>query len=274
MDAALMFFGLLWALLGGGRSSSSSSSWPETSPPTPTSTPPWPQVLPPELPPFPGNGWEFDEPPPPAVVDRARALVSYLWARGRGSYKVEQTAGRWIAYRAEIVASGKQGVVAYRLKGTRALPRSGAPARPQAQPAPSAPMARPQAAPRPPAPPAAVSRPSPASSPAPAPTAYRVKVGPAVIHPPVAPASPLTLPVLRFGDGMAPKQPDPNVRLLQQRLGIEADGRFGPRTRTAVIEFQRREGLAPNETNAQLLARGYGVVKQATWTKLFATAQA
>ena len=36
-----------------------------------------------------------------------------------------------------------------------------------------------------------------------------------------------------------------------------------------MIEFQRRTGLAPNQTNAQLKARGFGVVKQATWTKLF-----
>ncbi|HEY0467409.1 MAG TPA: peptidoglycan-binding domain-containing protein, partial [Polyangiaceae bacterium] len=89
----------------------------------------------------------------------------------------------------------------------------------------------------------------------------------------VAPVSPVTLPVLRYGDGLKPQAPNPNVVLLQKRLGIAADGRFGSDTRTTVIEFQRRPGLAPNQTNAQLLARGFGVVKEATWSKLFATQQ-
>lgn len=34
------------------------------------------------------------------------------------------------------------------------------------------------------------------------------------------------------------------VRTLQKRLGVEADGLFGPATRKAVIAFQRKAGLA------------------------------
>lgn len=347
-DAALMFFFGLWALLGRGSSSSSSSrsTWPETAPPTPNSAPPWPAVLPPSLPPFPGQGWEYDEPPPPAVVARARQLVDTLWARGSGASKVEQTAGRWIAYQAQIVASGKKGVVAYRQKGTAALPpsppiasRPAAPAAPAATPVanrPGVPAAAPNAPQRTVTlvvgrtyrmlarvvrsdPPIANEMLEPMKRGLEAGGAYDVAIDrgpplqlayslqatrPVVVNigaeqtltfgaltitlvllgvddqtlpapAPAAPApSPLTLPVLRYGDGLKPQAPNPNVMLLQRRLRIDADGRFGEKTRTAVIEFQRRTGLAPNESNAKLLARGFGVVKQATWTKLFATTQA
>jgi len=53
------------------------------------------------------------------------------------------------------------------------------------------------------------------------------------------------------------------VRLLQQRLGIAADGQFGPGTRTAVLTFQRSRGLTAD-----------GIVGPNTWAKLFATQQA
>jgi peptidoglycan hydrolase-like protein with peptidoglycan-binding domain len=69
--------------------------------------------------------------------------------------------------------------------------------------------------------------------------------------------------------GLKPQAPNPDVVLLQQKLGIPADGRFGSGTRTAVIEFQRKVGLAPKQSNEALLARGFGVVKQATWVALF-----
>lgn len=78
-----------------------------------TFTPPWPQVVPEGLPPFPGSGWEPDEPPSPDVVSRAHMLLSSLWKGGPGTFKVEKTAGRWIAYRATPMGT-KRGVVAYR----------------------------------------------------------------------------------------------------------------------------------------------------------------
>lgn len=79
----------------------------------PTTTVPWPQVAPTGLPSFPGAGWEPDEPPPPAVVSRAMQLLPQLWAGGVGTFKPEQTAGRWIIYRATDMG-GKKGVVAFR----------------------------------------------------------------------------------------------------------------------------------------------------------------
>jgi peptidoglycan hydrolase-like protein with peptidoglycan-binding domain len=36
------------------------------------------------------------------------------------------------------------------------------------------------------------------------------------------------------------------VRALQQKLGVSADGVYGPRTRAAVKRFQRRNGLTPD----------------------------
>lgn len=269
IDASpLLLFGL-WALFGGGSSAPTRRPWPETAPTAPVPSgggiaPPWPQASTATgLPPFPGSGWEYDEPPPAAVKQRAAALVSTLWATGIGSHRIEQTGGRWIAYRAEKVASGRNGVVAYRVKRAGALPppaapRAPAPAlpRPAAQAAPAAPVLRPQAAPRPPV----------TSSPA-APPPAAAPAG----QTPVVVLNPSTLPVLRFGMGLKPAAPVPEVRLAQQRLGVEADGRFGAITRTAVIEFQRRTGLAPNEPNEKLQARGFGVIKEATWTKLLAT---
>jgi hypothetical protein len=90
------------------------SGAPKQLPPAPA---PWPAPVPDGLPKFPGAGWEFDEPPPVPVQQRAAQLVAPLWRQGKGSSRTEMTAGRWITYRAEIVRSGKQGVVAYRVKG-------------------------------------------------------------------------------------------------------------------------------------------------------------
>ena len=278
MDTALMFFALLWGLLGGSTSSSPAPARKPQRQPQPqaglppasgtkVTTPPWPQVVPSGLPTFPGSGWEFDEPPPKDVQARAAQLVQQLWNAGSGTFKTEQTGGRWISYRAEIVKSGKKGVVAYRLKSTAPKPKQGTTA----------------AAPRPAAP-------APARAPAPAPTAapkyeatspglpqapqtmataspvsYDVDVGPATL-------SPIQMPDLKIGMGLKPAAALPDVALVQQKLGVTpVDGRFGKDTQTAVIVFQQKTGLAPaNQTIEQLRARGFGAVKQATWVKLFA----
>lgn len=102
---------------------------------------PWPQVVPAGLPPFPGPLWVPDDPPSAGVVARAGQLIPGLWARGAGTFKTEQTAGRWITYRATPMGT-KKGVVAFRLAPT---------AQPTVQvgpveivtPAPSAPTPRP-----------------------------------------------------------------------------------------------------------------------------------
>lgn len=132
MDLALILLALIWGWRGksdGGGSRQPpqlppGSEEPERSPGGQASTTPWPQALPSNLPPFPGPGWEYDEPPPRAVVQRAGQLVSQLWAKGKGAHRTEQTAGRWITYQAATVASGKRGVVAFREKARR-LPAGG-----------------------------------------------------------------------------------------------------------------------------------------------------
>jgi hypothetical protein len=252
MDLAFGFLMLLWGLLGRGRTTPEQAprtkggvSWGR---PELVKTPPWPAVVPAGLPPFPGSGWEFDEPPPQVVQKRAGELVSQLWAKGKGSYKIEQTAGRWIAYQAGLTVGNKHGVIAYRQKRAAALPA----ARPAPARAPGAPASAPPAA-RPPAP--ATGMP---------PGSVRVTLpGGAVITEPG-----LGLPTLRYGRGLKPAAPDKDVVLLQQKLGITADGRFGKDTRTAVSNFQAKQ------VNAQRpgwkLSDIDGVVGPQTWTALFA----
>jgi peptidoglycan hydrolase-like protein with peptidoglycan-binding domain len=237
MDAAMLFFGLVWALLGGLGSSSSTPPRRQL-PQGPRARragppPPWPQVVPAGLPPFPGSGWEFDEPPPPPVQQRAMQLLSQLWARGAGTHKTEQTAGRWITYQAQIVRSGKRGVVAYRERKPAALPPS----------SPRAPYPRATRRPTAPAVPAASS-----SAPPPAPQWL----------PPNA-SSPVALPTLRYGAGLQPKEPLPEVRIAQDKLGIAADGRFGRGTEAAVRAYQSAHGLKAD-----------GIIGPKTWASLFA----
>jgi hypothetical protein len=136
MDLALLFFAFLWGLSGKSKGESPADIKRPRQLPAPSSpggaqasTAPWPQVTPSGLPPFPGAGWQFDEPPPPAVKQRAGQLVSALWKGGAGTFKTEQTDGRWITYVAEIVASGKRGVVAYRVRSGSSSPSSPAPTR-------------------------------------------------------------------------------------------------------------------------------------------------
>lgn len=261
----LLLAWLLWEWLdkrGGGCSPSGGGGWPEQQPApggggtpqlpatTQTSAPPWPAVAPTGLPPFPGPGWEYDEPPPPAVVQRARELSAPLWRWGKGQIKQEQTAGRWITYRAEIVASGKQGVVAYREKRPRAIPPS-PPSSSQSPPPPSVPFGVPH----------------PSST---APSTPSAPQAPSGLPPSFA------LPVLSYGMGLRPAQPNQDVVTLQLKLqehgfmkAGSADGRFGTGTRDSVLAFQKARGLAPNLPNADLLKRGFGVVREKTWSALF-----
>lgn len=304
----------------------------------------WPQAIPEGLPPFPGAGWEFDLPTPPAVHQRAAQLVDTLWRQGSGAYKTEQTAGRWITYRAEVVASGKRGVVAYRVRGD--APAGAAPALPSS---PSSPRRTPSSAMSlPDILTATAGWPSPmagggsvdvvagrwyqwsarvdliTAGPPPADMAAGIARGLAAAGavnvvvsggPPyqvtykLRATSNATVPLgvaIRFSvDGVdgsitflsgsettAPaKPPEKNpgqvsfpitqqrdlkqgdrgedVKIVQRKLGIDADGIFGAKTRDAVITFQREHGLAPDQPLPQLRARGFGAVKQATWRALF-----
>ena len=175
-----------------------------------TSAPPWPQVMPRGLAPFP-SGWVPFEPPSGAVVARANELLPLLWQGGPGTFKVEQTAGVWVYYRATPMGD-KKGVVAFREKSPGASP-----------PAPTAPS------------------------------------GPVVVTPqgPAVPtsASPVALATIRRGSR------GNDVVVLQRRLGITADGIFGPGTEAAVIAYQKRNGLVPD-----------GVVGPRTWSSLMAKA--
>lgn len=288
MDGALGLLWLFWAWLMSGRNGAARqtqlphgygpppgqpTSLPQgvlTAQPLP---PPWPAVMPSGLPPFPGSGWEYDEPPPQVVQQRAGQLVTQLWNRGKGAYQIEQTAGRWISYQAAIMRSGKRGVVAWRVKRAVAKP----PVRAQARPVPGL---DPRGGPPIDLPPMVVTSRSPgmpqprraSTSPAegqpdrqgfvrtsaPAPGSTRVPLPGGSIDV-LNQVNPLRLPVLRQGAGMPPAYPSQDVMLLQQKLAIPADGKFGPGTKKAVVEFQRRRGLTQD-----------GVVGTATWTALFA----
>jgi len=68
---------------------------------------------------------------------------------------------------------------------------------------------------------------------------------------PPAPANPASKPVLRVGST------GPAVAELQQKLGVTADGQFGPQTRAAVIAFQQAHALGAD-----------GVVGPMTWGAL------
>jgi hypothetical protein len=77
--------------------------------------PPWPSTTP-ELPPFPGPGWEVDNPPPAEVQRKAQELLPSLWMKGAGAKHQELTGTRWMTYVAAYMGQ-KRGVLAYRRKG-------------------------------------------------------------------------------------------------------------------------------------------------------------
>lgn len=74
---------------------------------------------------------------------------------------------------------------------------------------------------------------------------------------PPAPANPANQPVLKIGST------GPAVAELQQKLGVTADGQFGPHTRAAVVAFQQAHALGAD-----------GVVGAMTWGALDGAAPA
>lgn len=71
---------------------------------------------------------------------------------------------------------------------------------------------------------------------------------------PTAPAIPMSVaarPMIRQGNQ------GPNVVYLQQKLGLPADGIFGPNTRARVVQFQQSHGLGAD-----------GIVGPQTWAAL------
>lgn len=205
---------------GGAAPQSMPAPGPDTS-----SAPPWPQAVPSNLPPFP-SGWEYDNPPPSEVVARAWQLVDPLWAKGEGAYQQEQTGGRWITYRAEVVKGGVKGVTAWRVRsgGTTS----------------TAPAAQPYSAP--------VQTPSSTAQPAPN--------LPPPLPPPYTPASVRTT-VPATPPAGAPFQPFYNpppggmtTSQIQQALNnagaapaLTVDGKYGSLTRAAVVSFQHDHNL-------------------------------
>lgn len=91
-----------------------------------------------------------------------------------------------------------------------------------------------------------------AAAPSPAGPIVVTPQGPAVVP---ASSSSLALPTLRRGSSGS------DVITLQRRLGLTADGKFGPATEAAVIAFQKRnppliaDGIVGTQTWAVLMAR-------------------
>jgi hypothetical protein len=163
--------------------------------------PPWPQVIPSDLPPFPGGGWKPANPVTSAMASRAWQLLAQLWEHGEGTWKAEKTGDRWVVYKAAHTSPDKKGVIAY----TTSQPSASADSSPSAM----APQAPPQ--------PGQQSQIVPASH-------------------TQAPSSATGLPTLRPPPA-APAR-GPAVIALQQRLGVPQTGTYDGSTIAAVHAFQ------------------------------------
>jgi len=78
---------------------------------------------------------------------------------------------------------------------------------------------------------------------------------------------PSTLKTLRYGMGLKPMAPVPDVFILQQKLGIPADGRFGAGTRSAASNYQLAQVKAARP--GWTLKDVDGIVGPKTWGALF-----
>jgi peptidoglycan hydrolase-like protein with peptidoglycan-binding domain len=173
---------------------------------------PFPQVTPTGLPPFP-SGWQYYQPPPHAVVVRSWQLLKDLWSQGEGAYKIEQTGGEWVAYRAEKMADKNgaltvMGVTAWR-------PRPGASA--SSVPSASAPTS-PAPGARPPLP-----------------------VIPASYPPPSARGTPAGSPTA--GGTLSPAQIQQALNAAGASPPLVVDGKLGPKSSAATLAFQNAHGL-------------------------------
>lgn len=193
--------------------------------------PPWPQVVPAGLPPFPGAGWQPASPVTSAQTSRAWQLLPELWKYGEGTWRTEKTADRWTTYKAVGLPGGKKGVVAYTMTSAAA---AAAPTPEQSAMARNidAGLQRAFA-------PAAPGPTAPASAVQPAPKAALQQAG---------------VQTLRL---TTPRMTGPTIVWLQQRLGVPADGVYGPGTMAAVQHYQAAHGLTAD-----------GVVGPATWASL------
>ncbi len=168
--------------------------------------PPWPQVLPGDLPAFPGSGWKPASPVTSAMAARAWQLLAQLWEHGEGTWKAEKTGDRWVVYKAAQTSPGKKGVIAYTTPQVSTATAD--------EPSAMAPQAPPTPGPQSQIVPASHTQPAAASSSA--------------------------MPTLRLAQ---PRMSGPSVVWLQQKLGLAADGVFGTGTSAAVQHFQAGHGL-------------------------------
>lgn len=189
--------------------------------------PPWPGTLPPDLPSFPGPGWEYDEPVSSPVVQRAWALLPTLWKAGTpGQHMTEMTAGHWVTYLGEWMAGHKKGVTAWRVKAGAIAPPAADAARRRG----AAPPARAPGAPPAPGVPVTYKPPTYAPTPEQRPAPTLISTGADVQR---------ALNVLGYGP-------------------LTEDGKLGPKSRAAVLRFQKdhppltQDGLAGANTKAAL----------------------